>query len=346
MSAGVARITGIGACTPIGQGAWASLAAARAGLCGFRQHPYLIDTAGEPMRVAAVPWLDAAMPVAERCLAMLLPALEQALAGVPATRRVALELGLPPPRPGREGDLAEWLKDAIARRFGRRVAAVRTHECGHAAGLLALDAALKRFEGGSVEVCLVAGVDSYLAAETLEWIEACDQLHGGGPLNNAWGYIPGEAAGVLCVEPVRGEGDALAEVMAVGLGREPCLIKTDTVCIGAGLTEALRAALAALPAGERIDDVYCDMNGEAYRADEYGFSCLRTKQHFRAAADFVAPADCWGDVGAAGAPLHAMQAIAACRKGYANGTRSLVWASSEGGERGAAVLRATLAPRE
>ena len=346
MSEAVARITGIGAFTPIGQDAWSSLAAARAGLCGFRQHPYLIDTAGEPMRVAAVPWLDVALPVAERCLAMLLPALEQALAGVLATRRVALELGLPPPRPGREGDLAEWLKDAIARRLGRRVRDVRIHECGHAAGLLALDAAVHRLEGGSIDVCLVAGVDSYLSPETLEWIEACDQLHGGGPLNNAWGYIPGEAAGVLCVEPAQEGADALADILSVGLGREPCPIKTDTVCIGTGLTEALRAALASLRPGDCIDDVYCDMNGEAYRADEYGFSCLRTKQHFRAAADFVAPADCWGDVGAAGAPLHAMQAIAACRKGYANGTRSLVWASSEGGERAAAVLRAPLAPRE
>ena len=50
----------------------------------------------------------------------------------------------------------------------------------------------------------------------------------------------------------------------------------------------------------KVSDVYCDLNGEPYRADEFGFAALRTKEHFASASDFVAPADCWGDVAAAG----------------------------------------------
>ena len=48
---------------------------------------------------------------------------------------------------------------------------------------------------------------------------------------------------------------------------------------------------------------YCDMNGEPYRADEYGFACLSYQGVSSSpASDFIAPADCWGDVSAASAP--------------------------------------------
>ncbi len=30
-----------------------------------------------------------------------------------------------------------------------------------------------------------------------QWLEENDQLHGAGPLNNAWGFIPGEGAGAV-----------------------------------------------------------------------------------------------------------------------------------------------------
>ena len=37
---------------------WSSAAAVRAGISGFAEHPFMIDTAGEPMRAAIAPWLD------------------------------------------------------------------------------------------------------------------------------------------------------------------------------------------------------------------------------------------------------------------------------------------------
>ena len=350
MAAATACITGVGAVTPIGLGAWASAAAARAGVCGFREHPYMIDSAGEPIRVARVPWLGVDVQGVERFAQMLLPAIDEALKSASDLTRVALAIGLPPPRPGLPGELAAVLKRRVVERFDGRITRILTFEAGHAAGLLALDAALKGLTNGSIQACIVAGVDSYLEPETLEWVEECDQLHGGGPLNNAWGFIPGESAGALLVESVvaaqRGERVPLADVIGVGIGKETKLIKTNRVCIGEGLTQAFRTALGRLRSEERIDNVFCDLNGEAYRADEYGFTCLRTKDRFREATDFVAPADCWGDVGAAGGALHALLAIAACRKGYAKGPLSMIWASSEGGDRAAGVLAAPVAPRE
>lgn len=308
----------------------------------------MVDTAGEPMRVACVPGLDVDLPPTDRCMRLLLPALEEALATAPSgPGRIGLALGLPPPRPGRDDDLDDRLRQAIDSRFGGRITSVQTFELGHAAALIGFRAAIEALADGPWDAFLVAGVDSYLAPETLEWVEACDQLHGGGPLNNAWGFIPGEAAGaLLLLRSGESAAQALAQMVGTGVGHETKLIKTDSVCIGEGLTQAFRDALRSLPAAARIDNVFCDMNGEAYRADEYGFACLRTRERLREATDFVAPADCWGDVGAAGAPLHVLLAIAACRKGYAHGEWSMVWGSSEGGERAAAVVHAPLATRE
>ena len=342
------QIGGLGASTPIGRTAWASAAAARAGVCGFSEHPFMIDTAGEPMRVARAPWLDVNVEGRERLAELLFPAIDEALGpladdanGRPA--RLGLALALPPPRPGQSPALAGELSMAIAERYPGLFVRSLNFEAGHAAGHLAMDAAIRGCASGSIEAWVVAGVDSYLAPETLEWVEACDQLHGGGVLNNAWGFIPGEAAGAVLVgtrDFARRHGlEALGEVVSVGIGQEAHLIKTDAVCIGEGLTQAFRQALQALGPGEQIHNVFCDLNGETYRADEYGFTALRTKDRFRAATDFVAPADCWGDVGAASALLYISLAVLSHRKRYGKGPLSMVWASAESGERGAAVIR-------
>lgn len=339
-------ICALGSSTPVGRDAWASAAAVRAGISGFAQHPYMIDTAGEPMRVAIAPWLDIDLSGIERLTDLLFPAINQVLVplSVETAKKpsIALSLGLPSPRPGLPADLQANLVKALAGKYQGVFAAVAAFPKGHAAGLLALEAASKKLLEGAFDACVVAGVDSHLEPETLEWLEECDQLHGAGPLNNAWGFIPGEAAGAVLL--VRQEYierlriNPLARLIGLGSAFEPKRVKTETVCIGEGLTQAFRTALESLPTGVKVTDVYCDMNGEPYRADEYGFACLRTNQFFESASDFSAPADCWGDVSAAGGLLHLGLATIAGVKGYANGRYAFVWASSEGGERAASVL--------
>jgi 3-oxoacyl-[acyl-carrier-protein] synthase I len=343
------QVVGLGASTPIGRSVWASAAAARAGVCGFSEHAFMVDTAGEPMRVARVASVGTRVQDARRYCQLLFPAMDEALARVRETivrdrPRLGLALALPPVRPGRPRDLGERLPRLVAQQYPGLFTDFSIFECGHAAGYAALDTALDRISCLTLDACIVAGVDSYLVPETLEWIEACDQFHGAGQQNNAWGFVPGEAASAMVVSSqalaAKAGVDAYGEIAGVGLARETELIKTDGVCIGAGLTRSFRAALDTLSPGERIQNVFCDLNGETYRADEYGFTALRTKDRFVAATDFVAPADCWGDIGAAGGPLHAALGLIAHRKKYGNGPVSLAWGSSESGERGAAVVRA------
>lgn len=338
-------VLSLGASTAVGRDAWSSAAAVRAGISGFARHPYMIDETGRPMQAAIAPWLDIELQGCERFEALLLPAIEQALESAVADRadvRMALALALPSTRPGLPDDLDAYLRDDIARRFGDRFPAIGLFDAGHAAGLMALSAAMRRMAEGGFDACVVAGVESYLAPATLEWLEKTEQLHGAGALNNAWGFVPGEAAGavLLAVESVvERVGDTpSAEVLCVGLGFEQNRIRTPTVCVGDGLSVAFREGLGGLPAGAKVTDVYCDMNGEPYRADEYGFACLRTKDHFVSASDFVAPADCWGDVSAASAPLGLALSAVASAKNYAAGPYAFLWASSDSGQRGAALL--------
>jgi 3-oxoacyl-[acyl-carrier-protein] synthase-1 len=336
-------VAAVGASTPVGRNAWSSAAAVRAGVSGLTQHPYIVDSTGEPLRVALAPWLDPGIAGLQRFQALLYPAIDQVLESSAGHGRTALALALPQVRPGLDPELGPQLLGAVKSDYPGVFDATALFLKGHAAGILAIETVVRKLAQGAFDACVIAGVESYLEPLTLEWLEECDQLHGAGRLNNAWGFIPGEAAGALLLVGPRladqFSGRLLAQVLGAATAIEHKRIKTETVCVGEGLTQAFRGALQALAPGDTISDVYCDMNGEPYRADEYGFTALRTREHFRSVSQFVAPADCWGDVSAAGALLHLALAVIAGSKGYANGPLALVWASAEAGERGATVLR-------
>jgi 3-oxoacyl-[acyl-carrier-protein] synthase-1 len=339
-------VVGLGACTPVGRDAWSSAAAVRAGVSGFSQHPYWVDSAGEPISVAAAPWLDITLSGLDRLEALVMPAIDEAvqMAGrvLAAPARTALALALPSARPGMPEGLERRLLQRINQRHGGVFSEAAAFPCGHASGLVALDAALNKLRRGALDACVVAAVDSYMEPNTLEWLESCDQLHGAGWLNNAWGFVPWEAGAVVVLtaqqHAQRMDLPAMATVLGCGVAVERHLIKTESVCIGEGLTLAFRDALAPLPQGARVTDVYCDMNGEPYRADEYAFASLRTRDSFESMSDFVAAATSWGDVAAAGAVLNLVLASIAAQKGYAQGAYAFVWASAEGGERAASLL--------
>lgn len=343
---GEIAVCGVGAFTPIGLTAAAAAAAVRAGISGFGYHPFMVDSEGRPMTVATLPGLSES-DVVQRLMGALLASLREALGPVLPTvsshDSVALLVGLPGPRPGLDEALRSRAERMLATEFGATIGRRMIAQVGHAAGLLAVAKALDLLREEPRATVVVAGADSWLDPDTLEWLEDTGQLHGAGKRNNAWGFVPGEAAGVLVLMSLaaaiaRGVRP-LAVVRAAGVGREHRLNQTGEVCLGDGLTQAFRAALAALADDERVSDIYCDMNGDPYRADEYGFTVSRTREGFDSPGEFVAAADCWGDVGAASGTLAIMLAVIAGEKGYAKGPHCLVWGSSNTGERGAVVLR-------
>lgn len=339
-------IVGVGASTAVGYTAISSAAAVRAGVAAFSEHPYMVDKAGERMIVARASYIPDDSVGIERFLQLAFPAAQEALASLCGLSKtmppIPVFIGLPSERPG----LPAALGNMMAERFKPMmrevcsISSVETKLSGHSAGLMAIQVAWRNIIEGSMDFCLAGGVDSYLEAETLEWLDEYEQLHS---IDNAWGFIPGEAAG-FCLLSSRQAAERyrlniLGKVLVAATAREENLIKTKTVCIGQGLSETVKHILQSLPSPvAKVDQTICDMNGENYRADEFAFTIARTSERFVDAAEFQTPADCWGDVGAASGPLFITLAIAAGSKGYAKGPHTLVWTSSETGERSGALI--------
>jgi 3-oxoacyl-[acyl-carrier-protein] synthase-1 len=205
---------------------------------------------------------------------------------------------------------------------------------------MAIEEACRMIQTGKADFCIAGGVDSYLDPDTIEWLDHEEQLMSG---ENRSAFPPGEASGFCLLTSnqlaQRYNLPILASIVSITTAHEENRIKTETICIGEGLSAAFRKVCAGLKLPEeKISTIYCDMNGERYRNEEFVFTALRMQSAFIDVHDFIHPADCWGDVGAASGPLFAALAIISAQRGYAKGSRTLLWTSSEGGERSAAIL--------
>ncbi|MDH4079526.1 MAG: hypothetical protein OEU68_06905 [Nitrospira sp.] len=337
-------IVGCGARTSVGFDRRSSAAAVRAGIASITDHPFMIDRFGEPMKVARDASLGPALTGPERLFELALSAACEALApldGLSTVPKVAAVISLGEERPGQDRHTGARLADALCDRLSDKIrVGERSHSMeGHAGGILAMEAGRRMIVEGDAELVLAGGTDSYICRDTLEWLDDIEQLHSEG---NIYGFCPGEAAGFVLIarmETARRLGLApLVTLVSIGSGIEKNLIKTEDICLGEGLSAALRTAAEAVRNTATIDRIICDMNGERYRGNEYGFAVLKASGLFKNAAAFEAPADCWGDVGAAAGPLYAGLVIEAEARGYSPGPLSLIWASSEGGLRAAAIL--------
>lgn len=341
-------ISGIGARTPVGPTAFATASAVRAAVSMLNEHPYMIDKAGNPMVVARDAFLSNAVGGVDRFVEIGLPAAEEALAPLAKisgkTLTIDILVGLPLERPGLPKGLSEKIVVGIEKALFQKqkrfsIGAVEPFQNGHSAGLIALQKGWQQILNGDAAVCLVGGVDSYLTPETLEWLDENDHLNAE---TNTWGFIPGEAAGfcLLCASKIVKDYKLpnFGNVVTATTAHERNLINTDSVCLGEGLSEAVKSALEVLPSSIKVDYTICDMNGEPYRADEFGYTIVRTGERFIDPTDFMTPADCWGDVGAASGPLSVVYAIVAGLKGYSRGPYTLIFTSSDSGERTVVLL--------
>ncbi len=340
------RVVGVGAQASVGRSAAAAAAAVRARLPTAALHPYIVDRFGDPVKVARAPWLPAELGLLDRLLALGTEAAREALApaaqALAASRtRTAVLVGLPDARPGLPPQLAEAVPAAVAGLLPAQVPVPdrRSLPLGHVAGLAAVEEGCRLIREGQADACLAGGVESYLDWITLEWIDWTGQLLSQA---NRYGFIPGEAAGFCLLASERLVASARLPVLGTVLGaataREPKLRRDRAVCVGEGLTESWRRALAALPAGAKVDQLIGDLNGQPHRADEFGFTMTRLGDRFHDPGRFRTPAECWGDVGAASGPLFVALAVQAGRRRYAAGPLTLLWAGARGAERSSALV--------
>jgi 3-oxoacyl-[acyl-carrier-protein] synthase-1 len=175
----------------------------------------------------------------------------------------------------------------------------------------------------------------------LDWLEAQGRLKDEA---HPYGYCPGEAAAFLLVvsaaTAVQLGKSTVAWVAGVSRALEPSPWYTARPSRSQGLTAAI-AGLFTAPSlrSLRADVVYADLNGEPWRADEWAVSYVRTADNQGEPLHMRHPADCWGDVGAASAPLLAAMASLEVAHPRTRSRSALVWTASDMTlDRGAALI--------
>ncbi len=299
----------------------------------------MVDLGGDPLTVAMDMTIEA-HPVLERMHQLVRSAIDEALEDLPLDPRqpVPAFIGLPQ----LDRYFGEHDANAVCRRLVTEPGPVPLQPVpipeGNAAGAVALERALAGLRTGAYTCCVVAGVDCFFDPDRLEALDEGRRIIA---RDARWGFTPAEGAGAMVVcTATYARNLRLRERAWVGglaTGIEPNHMLGDGICTGESLAQVMRAS--AVQAGATVTKQYCDMNGERYREHEMSYAILRVPQAaFVSSVDYVAPADAWGNVGAASIPLLAVLPIVAHERGFSPGVWPMVWSGSESGRRGALVL--------
>lgn len=337
-----ATLVATGLVTPVGIGARATWAAVRGGISHIRESGF-IAADGQPIRLSSVPD-DCLEPLPEgvathkstrfrRLLQLAITALAQI--GPTGDRPIPIFLGLPEPdAAGQYAALEPFLAD-IARCCDHPIDLVssRVFASGRASGFQALEAAIDLLSRNAdpQAMMLVGGVDTYLDPLLLAQLEKSGRLL----MDQGDGFIPGEGAAFVLLR--RNDAGPGIQLGGVANAQEPGHLKSETICRGEGLTQAFGQTLAALQ--EPVASVFCGLNGENASGKEWGLSAVRLGSRLSTEFTLYHPADCYGDPGAASAPLlWCLGGLGLAQQQVAGPL--LTWCASDGAPRGSAVLTA------
>jgi 3-oxoacyl-[acyl-carrier-protein] synthase-1 len=340
----------MGMVTPLGHGAEASCAAIRAGLTRFSELPG-IELDGAPVVGASVHGVTCGHLGLDRFTRLAASAVEDLVRAATMSERelgvTGLYVALPPEgRPSLDARIA----GSIGRRIGEQCgiagveARTRVFPVGHAGAVQALAEATNDLHAKRFSRAIVGGVDSLVEPGTIAHYHALGRLK---IADRPVGVMPGEAAAFFLVELLPAAEARRATIAATIDGAatavESVTIDADDVsgvCDGAGLTEAARQTLAALPdRGGGIGLLVGDLNGEPYRSEEIAYMAARALDGVATPWRLWHAADAIGDTGAAAGAVAIVTAARALARGYARTETVLCFASSEGGLRGTVALR-------
>jgi 3-oxoacyl-[acyl-carrier-protein] synthase-1 len=334
-------VTATGMVCAVGTTAASACAAMRAGIAGFTELPYH-DNQGEPIIGAMVADLPLDLKRGARLIEMLSMALVDCLGKKPTwpLEQIPLLVGIGrPERPGVPAKLSQTIVKDVQAKLGWKFHPTCSQAIAkeHTAGFEGLRLAREFVNNEKIPACVVCGVDSYINASSLLWLDRHRRLK---TPENRDGAIPGEAAAVVVVEK-KTNPRAVIEVVGLGFGEEKAHVLNDEPLLGLGLTQAVRTALGEAKIGlHEVDCRLSDVTGELYGFKELP---LLEGRLMRVVRKQEQPIWHWsqaiGDTGAAAGVAELVLANAAVHKKYAPGDRFLGMASAVPGERGAAVIR-------
>jgi 3-oxoacyl-[acyl-carrier-protein] synthase-1 len=334
-------LTAVGAVSAVGATATQTCAAIRGGLAGFAEHPFFESLPHDP---EWEPGVDPAAEGEDRLVELAAPALVELGRSAGLRRadlpRTALLVALP----ALDGCVEEWgLEGSFVSRLQRvtglsEIGFLRTRHAGHTGVFALVEEAQRMLTSGEHQFCILLGVDSFLSPDRMELWDEAWRLRSE---RNVDGFVPGEAASALLLElPERAQersARVLAKIEALGFGLEPNPQSGAESSTGAGLCEVLGDVI---PPDRPARWVCCDLNGESYRAFEWGLAQVRLASALEGLRLLDHPADCTGDVGAATGGLlvsHVAHGFARSRTVPHN---AALWAADDDGHRAALRLAA------
>lgn len=215
---------------------------------------------------------------------------------------------------------------------------------GEAGFFQALQEATQLLRQGHIERCIVGGVDSLVEPMAVRRLDALRLLKSP---SNPVGFVPGEAAAFLLLESpgaaLRRKAPIEALLDAPRLRTEPFHRKSGRPALGMALTECIRDTLAATrERGESVGLVIAGLNGDAYRAQDWGHALVRLRSEglLEAGVPEWYPAFPFGETGAATGPLGVAMAARGFARGHAPPGVILLWVGSDAGPRCALRIHA------
>ncbi len=339
-------VCGNGICTVLGADSVMCSYAYLTGMSRLSVHPFMIDIYGEEMTVARAEFIEEDLFGAERMIKLASPAFEEVMQTIEKQNTIRssfpLVLGLPAFREGfTEKDarsLLSKLKE-ICKAYPLINKIIPVFE-DQTAGYQALKQGIQMIKKEESLFCLIGGIESMIHPVTLEWLDGTGQLRNS---KNKWGTIPGEGAGFCLLaneHSVREHNlPSTTRVVGVSTATEKNLPDTDTPVTGESLSKAIRKLLLLREnADNKINNIVCDLNGDRYRTDEYGFTLGRLGEHFRDGTDYFAPTEAWGDIGVASATCYIMLTNFLAEKKRTKGKYNLIFNGAPNGKRVAVLL--------
>lgn len=211
---------------------------------------------------------------------------------------------------------------------------------GPAGAIQAIHQANRWMTPRGLERLIVIAVDSYCDPLTLEWLAGYRRLK---TPENPCGLIPGEAGACFLLESTvsahRRQPSMWLSIPSVTLQAEQNHFFSQKPNLGVTLASCLEETLtgAALK-GPFTGSLVLDLNGENWRANEWGYARLRLEQRLAENLHLILPAISLGDTGAASGAVSVCVAARALARGHARADQILVVSSSERGHVGVMCL--------
>ncbi len=191
------------------------------------------------------------------------------------------------------------------------------------------------------ERCVLGGIDSHVAGDTLQTLHALGLVQ---HEHNPDGFFPGEGAAFLVIErfaTARARGAPVeAWIGAAAYTREEASRFSGKPPTGAGIFRAISSAYTRL--GASAPGIHLgigNLNGTSHRANDFANALVRLGQaglprnftHWSTATSL-------GELGAATGAVATCLGVRAFARGYASASHALVWLGSDGDDRGAFFL--------